>query len=191
MGAAPAPPLSPSSARPTGASRPCCFAVEMVQVYPLEPILQMRMSRPSVFRLGLLSARLLSAGSRDEPQWVFPILLPPPILTVLCPACEHPLLAKRKRSRTKWRVMPRLCWCHGQWSSHKSPAAPPSPTPGDLLNQDRNSSPRPDMGPAGFCPSPSYLIKQVLEQQSLISAIGFERLPPHFCAELEGEVARH
>lgn len=101
MGAAPAPPLSPSSARPTGASRPCCFAVEMVQVYPLEPILQMRMSRPSVFRLGLLSARLLSAGSRDEPQWVFPILLPPPHPDCALPSLRASPLSQKKEKQNK------------------------------------------------------------------------------------------
>lgn len=107
---------------------------------------------------------------------------------VLCPACLHPLLVKRKRSRAKQRVMPWLCQCHGQqlgWRgvricTHQSPLASPLPTLGDLLNQDRNSSPRSDMGPAGFCPSLLPLIKQVLERRSLVSAIGFERLPPHF-----------
>lgn len=117
----------------------------------------------------------------------------------LCPTCLHPLLVKRKRRRAKQSVVPRLCQRHGQELScrgvrlctQQSPPAPPLPTLGDLLNQDRNSSPRPDTGPAGFCPSLLRLIKQVLERQSLVSAIGFERLPPHFSAELEGEVARH
>lgn len=106
----------------------------------------------------------------------------------LCPTCPHPLLVKRKRSRAKQCVVPRHCQCHGQelsWRgvrvcAHQSPPAPPLPILGDLLNQDRNSSPRPDTGPAGFCPSLLPLIKQVLGKWSLVSAIGFERLPPHF-----------
>lgn len=135
-------------------------------------------------------ARRGCGGSMLAPT-LSPSLAHPSIISdphELCPTCPHPLLVKRKRSRAKQCVVPRHCQCRGQelsWRgvrvcAHQSPPAPPLPILGDLLNQDRNSSPRPDTGPAGFCPSLLPLIKQVLGKWSLVSAIGFERLPPHF-----------
>lgn len=99
MGAAPAPSLSPSSARPTGASRPCCFAVGMVQVYPLEPILQMRMLRPSVFRLGLLSGCFRGAAGMN-PSGFFPSSCPPHPDCAL-PSLQASPLSQKKEKQNK------------------------------------------------------------------------------------------
>lgn len=130
-GAAPSPPLSLSSAHPSVSAALLCRR----DGAGLSPGAHFTDQAVETLRaLGGFAQRPLSGGSRDEPQWVFPILLSPFILTVLCPACKHPLSAKRRRSRAKQRVMPGFAGTVGSggagggWAY--APTAPPVIHPG-------------------------------------------------------------
>lgn len=119
-----------------GSSLPRCFAVGMVQVCPLEPILQMRTSRPSA---GFAQQLLLGVGrgSRDGPQWVFPVVLP------LDPDHALPTLQaspfsqkKKKQSKAKGRARALLASQARAELEVGRGACPPEPT-GPPITQSR------------------------------------------------------